>query len=184
MRTTYWEIYKIFFMIGLQLLGGGYVIIPILRAEFIEQRNWITEEELTDFIAISQCLPGLIAANISIFIGYKMLKKRGAVAALAGMVAPSFLIIVTLAHAILKITKETIVQNAFWGIRVGVVILILMTVKELWKTSVKDNFSKIIFAIMTFFVIFSKISPAILVIGAGLAGIIYNTASKKIKGSN
>ena len=183
MKTTYWQIYKIFFLIGLQLLGGGYVIIPILKTEFIEQRKWITEEELTDYLAMSQCLPGLIAANISVFIGYKMLKKRGAIAALAGMVAPSFIIIITLAHAILKIVEKSFVQNAFWGIRIGVVILILMTVRELWKTSVKDNFSKFIFTIMTILIIFSKISPAILVISSGLAGIIYNITSNKIKGN-
>ena len=72
MKIRLWEIYKVFVKIGMILIGGGYVILPILKDEIIKSKNWITEDELVDYYAISQSLPGLIAANISISdISYK-----------------------------------------------------------------------------------------------------------------
>ena len=68
MEKTFWNIYKTFFKVGTLLLGGGYVILPLLQSELIEKRNWIDNEELCEFYALSQSIPGLIAANVSIFV--------------------------------------------------------------------------------------------------------------------
>lgn len=57
-KASLWEIYKIYFIIGLQLLGGGYVIMPLLKKYLIEERDWLKEEDLIDYLALSQCLPG------------------------------------------------------------------------------------------------------------------------------
>ena len=72
MDKSCWNIYKIFFKIGTLLLGGGYVILPLLQSELIEKRDWITDDELCEYYALSQSLPGLIAANVSIFTGFKL----------------------------------------------------------------------------------------------------------------
>ena len=66
------NIFLTFLKVGIILLGGGYVILPILQSEIVEKKNWLTSEELIDYYAISQSLPGLIAINISIFVGYKV----------------------------------------------------------------------------------------------------------------
>ena len=76
MKITLLNIFKAFFKIGLILLGGGYVIIPIMKTELVEKRNWIDEEELFNFYSVSQCLPGIIAVNMSILVGYKLLKIK------------------------------------------------------------------------------------------------------------
>ena len=68
------DIYKIFFKIGAILLGGGYVIIPIMQNELVEKKKWLNEQELCDYYCVSQCLPGIIAINMSILVGYKLLK--------------------------------------------------------------------------------------------------------------
>lgn len=68
-KVSLWEIYRIFFIIGTQLLGGGYVILPLLQKYIVKERSWISEEELIDYFAISQCIPGIIAGNISMFTG-------------------------------------------------------------------------------------------------------------------
>ena len=65
-------------MLGVQLLGGGYVIVPLMRRNLIERKKWISENELVDFYALSQSLPGIIAINISVFTGYQLRGKRGA----------------------------------------------------------------------------------------------------------
>ena len=85
MKISLWQIYYRFMIIGIQLLGGGYVIIPLMKKAFIEDRQWMSEEELTDFYAISQSIPGIIAANISTFTGYKLRGKSGAAAAVLGI---------------------------------------------------------------------------------------------------
>ena len=77
MEKTFWNIYKTFFKVGTLLLGGGYVILPLLQSELIEKRNWIDNEELCEFYALSQSIPGLIAANVSIFVGYKLKRTYG-----------------------------------------------------------------------------------------------------------
>lgn len=92
MEKTFWNIYKTFFKVGTLLLGGGYVILPLLQSELIEKRNWIDNEELCEFYALSQSIPGLIAANVSIFVGYKLKRTYGALAAISGMVTPAFFV--------------------------------------------------------------------------------------------
>ena len=72
------KLYLLFFKIGLILIGGGYVVLPILKQELVKTRNLLSEDELVDYYAISQSLPGLIAINVSLFIGYKLKNKLGA----------------------------------------------------------------------------------------------------------
>ena len=78
MKISLKDIYIEFFLLGLQLLGGGYVIVPLMQKNLIEKKNWISHEELADFYALSKSLPGIIAENISTFVGYKLRGKCGA----------------------------------------------------------------------------------------------------------
>ena len=72
MNNIYWTSFLTFFKIGAFTLGGGYAMIPIIEAEVVEKHKWITKEEFLDLIADAQSCPGVFAANISIFIGYKL----------------------------------------------------------------------------------------------------------------
>ena len=84
------KLFLIFVKIGAILLGGGYVILPILMREFVETRKWIEHDELIDYFALAQSLPGIIAANISMFIGYKLRGKFGAILAMFGVIFVPF----------------------------------------------------------------------------------------------
>ena len=75
MKVRLKDLYIEFFLLGIQLLGGGYVIVPLIQQSIIGKRHWITNEELVNFYAISQSIPGIIAANISSFVGYKLRGK-------------------------------------------------------------------------------------------------------------
>ena len=73
MNSSFLNIYLAFLKIGAILLGGGYVIVPIMQSELVEKRNWLTEQELCDYYCVSQCLPGIIAIKMSMLGGYKIL---------------------------------------------------------------------------------------------------------------
>lgn len=172
MEISFWNIYKTFFKVGTLLLGGGYVILPLLQSELIEKRNWIDNDELCEFYALSQSIPGLIAANVSIFVGYKLKRIYGALAAISGMVTPAFLCIVLLARILEEIINYKFVQGIFWGVGIGVLLLIYLAVKEIWNKSVIDKFTFSIFFIVFILSACFKVSPAILIILSIIAGII------------
>ena len=98
--SVLWNLFTTFFKIGLFTFGGGYAMIPLLSAELAKKKRWTTDEELMDYYSIGQCTPGIIAVNVSTFIGYKLKGVSGAVAATAGMVAPSVVIIIAIANAV------------------------------------------------------------------------------------
>ena len=107
MKVSLKDIYKEFFWLGVQLLGGGYVIVPLIQQSIIDKRNWITNEELTNFYALGQSIPGIIAANVSAFVGYKLRNKRGAAVALLGIITSpiiAILLVATIIDFLLKIS--------------------------------------------------------------------------------
>ncbi len=179
-KVSLFEIFKIFFLIGIQLLGGGYVILPLLKRYIVEERNWLSEEELVDFFALSQCIPGIIAGNISMFAGYKVRKSLGAIAAILGIITPSFFSIIILANILVNVLDNEIIQDAFWGIRIAVVILIIMTIRDMWTKSVNSKFTYLLFAFILLLLILLPISPTIIIILSALISLIYG----KIRGSN
>ena len=140
MQVSLFEIFRIFFIIGIQLLGGGYVIVPLLKKYIVDERQWMSDEELVDFFAMSQCIPGIIAGNIATCAGYRANGILGAIAALMGIIVPCFIFIIILAGLLTSVTDYPIVQSAFKGIRVSVVILVLVTIKDLWAKSVNSIF--------------------------------------------
>ena len=178
MQKSLWNIFKTFFKIGTLLLGGGYVILPLLQSEIAEKKGWVTVDDVVEYYALSQSLPGIIAANISIFTGYKLLGVGGAVAALTGVIMPAFLAIVLIANILAELVGKPSVQSIFAGVAVGVVVLILLNIKEMWKRSVVDKFTTFIF-LVAMFLAYLKISPAWIIIGSILLGILYKMINQK-----
>ena len=172
------NIFKVFFKIGAILLGGGYVIVPIMKEELVEKRGWLTENELLDFYCVCQCLPGIIAVNMAILTGYKVLKLKGAITGLFAMSLSPVITIIIIANLISKITSIPFIEGVFQGVNISVIILIYLTLKEIFKTSMVNLFSYI-----CFFIIFSlcilKVNPAILIIASIIFGIILQIIKNK-----
>ena len=120
--------------------------MPILTNELVEKRKLIEQDDLINYFALAQSLPGIIAANISMFVGYKLCGKRGAIIAMLGIIFVPFLTIILLASILSSISSNLYVQNALWGVGVAVIALILLTIREMWQKSNRNSFFYIIFS--------------------------------------
>lgn len=168
----YLDLFIIFMRIGGFTFGGGYAMLPMLQKEIVENKHWATEEELMDFYAIGQCTPGVIAINTASFIGYKTKGLLGGIAATIGVIAPSLVIITVIAMFLKNFADNPYVNYAFSGIRVCVCVLILDATIKLGRKSVVDTITVLVFLIIFALSLFTKISTVLLVILAGLAGIL------------
>ena len=176
------SIFKTFFKVGAILLGGGYVILPLLTSELVDKRKWITSDELCEFYAISTSLPGIIAVNTALFTGRKLLGRLGAIVAVIAMVLPAFITIISIASILSIIASSGHVKNVFWGIDIGVIVLLFLAVKEMWKKSIVDKYSMILYVISLIMLLFFKVSPVYIVIFSIVTGIAYQFFMSK-KGS-
>ncbi len=180
MKVSIFNIFILFFKVGALLLGGGYVIVPLLVSEVVEKRQWISKDELLNYCAISQCLPGIIAVNTAVFTGYKLRGKYGALAAAVGMCATPFIAIVCLASILGQLTHMPMVKNIFWGVGIGIIIMIFLTVKELWAKSVVDKFTLLLFILIFAATAFFNFSPVLSIIFAAVLGILYKLMQKRM----
>ena len=179
MEKSFWSIFKTFFKVGTLLLGGGYVILPLLTSELVEKKHWITSDELCEFYALGASLPGIIAANTAIFTGRKLLGRKGAIAATIGVVLPSFLAIVLLASILSEIVDKPSVQHIFWGVGIGVITLLFLAVKEMWTKCVVDKFSICVYCICLVLAFTRVIPLSLIVILALVSGIIFQRIEDK-----
>ena len=171
MEKTLYQIFKTFFKVGTLLLGGGYVILPLLQSELVDKKHWIDDDTLCEYYALSQSVPGIIAANTAMFTGYKLRGTAGAFTATIGLVLPAFVSIIIIARILEQVVKMQFVQSIFWGVGIAVMILIYLAVKEMWRKSVVDKFSCGIFFLTYILSGVFKAPPAGLIILAIFIGL-------------
>lgn len=170
------KIFFTFFKIGITTFGGGYAMLPILEREVVEKNNWATKEELTNYYAIGQCTPGIISVNTATFIGYKRKGIIGGIIATLGIVCPSIIIILLIANLISNFANIPLTKHIFSGIKICVSSLIISAALKLWKNSIIDKLSFIIFFLLFILSIASNLSPILLIIIAGILGLLKKEA--------
>jgi len=166
------KLYLIFLKIGSILLGGGYVILPILTSELCEKRNLINETELVDYFALSQSLPGIVAANVSMFAGYKLSGKLGAVIAMLGIITVPFFTILFLSLILNNFLENQYINGIFWGIGLAVTVLIILSLREIWQKSCTDAYFYFIFILTALLLLYFKHSPVSAIIISSLTGVL------------
>ena len=166
------ELFLLFAEIGATTFGGGYAMLPILQRELVEKRHWTTEEQLMDYYAIGQCTPGIIAVNTATFIGNTKAGMIGGIVATLGVVSPSVVIITLISIFLQNFADLSVVKHAFNGIRAAVCVLIMDSVIKLGKKSIRDLWGWIIFLCVLLASLLSGISPVLLVVLSGVAGIV------------
>ncbi len=187
------NLFLTYFKIGLFTFGGGYAMIPLIENEFVTKKNYLTESELAEIVAIAESTPGPIAINSATYIGYKREGFWGSFFCTLGVVLPSFIVIFIISQFLDKFMKITLVQKAFAGIQCGVGVLIVRAGYKMFKNMDKNALSVICFALclclMICVDIFSVNFSSIILILAGLVIGISVTAingkkSKAIKETN
>ena len=157
--NIYLDIFTCFAKIGAFTIGGGYAMIPIIQKEVVDKRGWISEEDFMDVLAISQSAPGILAVNISIFLGHKLRGTKGSIVATLGSTLPSFTIILIIAMFFAGYQDNPTVMAIFKGIRPVVVSLIAVPMINMAKKA-KLNFYTGSLAVLTaLLIIFLKVSP-------------------------
>ena len=168
-----WLLFFTFAKIAALVLGGGLAMLPVIEETFVNKKKLLSEEEVLDVVALTQTIPGIIAANAAVSIGMKVAGFAGALAALAGAIFPSFVIILIIAILCPALSPE----NRFWlgafaGIRAGVTGLIIATAWKIGKNTLKGYFEVIVAAILLGAALYG-INPGIIIVTAIILGVIY-----------
>lgn len=131
-------LFTTFLKIGAFTFGGGYAMIPLIQRETVEKRGWITQGDILEIVAIAESTPGPISINAATFVGYRVGGFWGALAATAGVVLPSFGIILAIAAVLREFQALKAVQYAFQGIRACVLVLILRAMYSMYRQCPKN----------------------------------------------
>ncbi|MGP6139334.1 MULTISPECIES: chromate transporter [unclassified Jeotgalibaca] len=174
--ATYWTLVKSTFILSAFTVGGGYVIVPLMQKKFVEELGWIDSEEMLDLVALGQSMPGALAVNTSILIGYRIAGILGALVTLLGTVSPPLIIITIVSYFYMSFRDNAIVDALMLGMQVGVVAVILNVVYNMVKDVAKRkdviNILILIGAFIAAFVFDTNVIAIIFV--AGLLGFINN----------
>ena len=168
-----WSLFTTFFHIGLFTIGGGYAMIPLIEAKVVDEKQWISREDLLDLMAVAQSCPGIFAVNIAIFIGYKLRGMTGALMSTLGCIMPSFLIILAIALFFRQFQDNEWVARAFRGIRPCVVALIAAPTFKMAQTA-KIGWTNVWIPVLGAFLIWMfGVSPIWIIVAAGTGGYLY-----------
>jgi chromate transporter len=173
MLKKLWLLFFTFARISALVLGGGLAMLPVIEETFVNKKKLLTREELLDVVALTQTVPGIIAANAAVSIGMKIAGFIGALAALSGAILPSFIIILLIAIFFPSLSPD----NPYWlgafaGIRAGVTGLIVATAWKIGKQTLTGVFEAVTAAILLGAALYG-VNPGILIIAAIIIGSIY-----------
>lgn len=177
-RGSMFDAFLTFFQIGLFTFGGGYAMIPMIQQKVVHEKGWLSETELMDLMAVAQSCPGVFAVNISIFIGYKMRKTRGALICSLGTALPSFIIILAIALFFQRFRDNRYVESVFLGIRPAVVALIAAPVFKMARTAQISRYNIWIPIVSALLIWLVGVSPVYVVLIAAIGGYTYGQLIK------
>jgi len=154
-------------------LGGGMAMIPFMVREFVERRAWLSSDEMNDAIAVTQSLPGLIAVNMAVLIGYRVKGVVGAVvAALASCITP-FVVIAVIACWMSSLPPSPALDHIFLGVRAGTAALVLDSLLKLSKSAMRGALSWFLGAAGFVAAVILSVDITWIVLGGILAGACY-----------
>ncbi|MDD2246721.1 MAG: chromate transporter [Proteiniphilum sp.] len=176
----YWELFLVFFKIGAFTFGGGYAMIPLIRNEVVNKKLWLDDSEFMDMLAIAQSMPGPIALNTALFVGNKRSGFKGSIFSGAGVILPSFIVILLIAMVFTRFRENHVVERIFRGIRPAVVALIVSPLLGLGKSAgvnLKNIWIPLVVALSVWLL---KISPVYIILTAIILGIFHFIHVKQI----
>ena len=173
------QLFLIFLKIGAFTFGGGYAMIPIIEYELTEKRKLVSKDEISDIVAIAESTPGPIAINSATFVGFRSAGVLGSAGATLGVVLPSFVLISLIAFFLPRVMDYRVVQYAFFGIRAGVLALIVKAVISFWKRAEHNAFSWVVMVAAFLWSAILDWSAIALIALCGLAGFLFCLIMRK-----
>ena len=174
-----WPLFLTFFKIGAFTFGGGYAMIPLIQKETVENKGWITDEDILEIIAIAESTPGPIAINSATFVGYRTCGFLGAACATFGVVLPSFCIILAISYVLNAFREIKAVEYAFNGIRAGVLALLLKALWTMFKKSPKGWTAYVVMAGAFLVTAFTDVNVLFVIIGCAVFGLVTSLLIRK-----
>lgn len=183
LTMIYLQLLISFLKVGAFSFGGGYAALPLIQEEIVENYAWLSMQEFTDLITISQMTPGPIAINSATFVGTKLAGPLGAIVATLGSVLPSIIIVSIIARLYFKYRNLSLLQNVLVALRPAVVAMIaaaglLIMISAFWgeapiQLATINLVAVAIFGLALGILIRYKVNPIIIIILAGICNVIY-----------
>jgi len=162
------QLFWVFLRIGPATFGGGYAMIPLIEREVMTKRQWVKEEDMSDLLAVAGSAPGGVGVNAAALIGYRKAGIGGAVAAIAGMTMPAFLLVLLVSLLYKQYAEYQKVAAAMQGVKGAVIALIGIAAYRMVKSSVFDVATIAIAVVALSVLLITNIHP-LFAIAAGLA---------------
>ena len=165
------QLFWTFLKIGPVSFGGGYAMMPVIERECVEKRQWIKEEEMAEILSLASTAPGGVGVNTAAFVGYRKAGLWGAIAAVAGMTLPTFLIVIMLSLIYLTWRDEPKIEAALKGIHAAVIALILMAAHRMAKAAVFDIATGCVTVAALLVLLLTNINPFYIILAGSVVGI-------------
>lgn len=176
-----WILCWSFLKITALVIGGGYAIIAAAQEEFVRRRRWLSEDDVIEMITITQTVPGILACNSAVYIGWRLGGYGGAFSALVGSIVPSLVVIMLIAAGMQRIQNvidSAPVQGAFKGIIGCIVGMVIVTAVKMRKKAVRDWFGWCVGIGCLIGMVVFGLSPALLIVAAVAAGLLMESARR------
>lgn len=177
--VKYCDLFATFFKVGTFTIGGGYAMIPLMKAEVVERHHWLSDEEFLDVMSLSQAMPGVFAVNMATSVGYRLRGIRGSVAAITGNILMPIILILLIAVGFRHIHDNPWIERAFMGLRPAVVALIAAPVFNLAKSAGIGWRTCWIPLTAALLIWLLGVSPIVIILAALLGGMAYGKLKNK-----
>lgn len=180
MKLTTFNLFKTFLKVGGLTIGGGYAMIPVIEKELVEKKQWVQNDAFYRMISIAQSIPGIIALNSAIYLGYQLKGVKGAFFSALGVIMPAFFMILIIATLYIQQSLwPPYLDDFFEGIRLSVVALITISGYKLYLNT--SNPYKLIIGVFVFgVIILTTLHPFILILGVGMISFIASNRGKTV----
>ncbi|MGM0901253.1 MAG: chromate transporter [Bacillota bacterium] len=167
------SVFYVFFKISPMTFGGGYAMLTLIEHEVVDKYGWLKKQDMPDILAVSQSVPGAVAINIAIIIGYRIAGLLGSLLALIGIVLPALIIVVLMSVFFLAFSHHPIVGAIFKGIGASVIALIVYAGFTMRKTAIIDRTTFLLTILSIIVLVFFPVNPVwVILFGLGIGFLI------------
>lgn len=170
-----WTLFKVFLLAGTFTFAGGIAMLPVIEKDIVDKYELMDRAEFLDYVILAQTLPGVISLTCACFVGKKCNGTLGMICASIGTILPAYVLMLLATIFYDLVPQDGPVQFAFVGVRAASVAIVLAAAITLGKHNLKNTYTWAIMIISFLLIIIVNIQAPIVLVGAGIFGVIYNT---------